>query len=130
MIRVSEIGFELSKGCPEFQRTWDEYVNWMTTERKPRDRGTDALVIASFLNELYNSQQTNCFPCFFASVERLIIEGEPDTKSTVEQVLKRLAMLLVRKTAGAELYASWMGPQTKRLSDKVWKELLAKRATQ
>jgi hypothetical protein len=129
MIDASQISAELLKACPEFKQTWDEYVSWMVNVEKPRTDGTDALVIAAFLGESYKSHQTHFFPRFFATVERLLTDGEPDTGAVVYQILKQMGMSSVARMQGPEIYAVWMGAETRRLWDQVYQEVLSKRAS-
>jgi hypothetical protein len=125
VIRISQITSELLKECPEFQQTWDEYLRWMEKAGNPRTSDTDAFMIAMFLNQSYKSQQTHFFPRFFAFSERLLTDGEPETQTAVDQILKQMRMSLVTRMNGPELYASWMGVETKRHWEKVCKEIVA-----
>ena len=125
MITKSEAVPELLAQCPQLQEAWSEYLSWMETAGNRRTDGTDALIISTFLEKSYRSGQKHLLPPFFAFMERLLNEGDPDAKTMADTILKRLRMSLVTKMNGPQLYGTLMGPETRRHWEQVYQDLLA-----
>jgi hypothetical protein len=120
-----DIGPRLLKECPEFQQKWDEYVNHMKSLGKSRDKGGDTLWISLFLDQFYISKQTHFFPRFFALIEQLVAEGG-DALMSAQEILKFIWRGRVTSRNGPELYAAWMGSETKPYWAQAGKDTLEK----
>lgn len=122
-ISKSELVAELLKEFPELQESWAEHLKWMEHIGKPRDIELDVFIIGTKLRHLQMEGNAHLYPRWFAFIERVFIEGEPEAHAIVDQKFLGQFARIARR-GNPKFFETWMGPETKRR----WNELLQRQA--
>jgi hypothetical protein len=116
----TEVIPELLQECPEFQAAWNDHVAYWHGE--PAGDYNDASAIVHELIDSFESGRTDCFPRFFAFVERLILEGDPEVQNlAVVGYLETLQTAASWRDYGPEKFVQWMQPQSRRWWYEIYK---------
>jgi hypothetical protein len=78
----------LREACPGFQATWLAHLDWWKGEEP--GAYNDTAEFAHYLVESFESGQTSEFPKAFASIERILNEGDPDRAILPRLVLSKV----------------------------------------
>src|ERR1043166_4368548 len=110
MITESEVMPLLLAACPRFAPTWQEHLAWW----KGDDRGSynDAAEFARYLVESYNRGDTSEFEFAFATIERLIDEGDENTRVLVIVGVLEDIQTIASHSCGPDGFVRWLGPKS------------------
>ena len=110
--------------CPELQFTWDKHLAWWMedeTNEAPGDYNNASAFVVGLLDS-FEKQEHEYFPRFFGFVERLIIEGDAETKNiAVVGYLETLQTMASWRPYGPEVFVEWMLPESQRWWLQIYK---------
>lgn len=108
---------ELLVACPELQSAWDKHLAWWMADESNEAPGdyTNAQEFVVALLESFEKGGVEYFPRFFAFVEKLITEGDEETKNiAVVGYLETLQTMASWRPYGPEVFVKWMLPESLR----------------
>lgn len=108
----------LLEACPGFGPAWQEHVSWW----KGEEAGVynDAAEFARYLVESYERGSTSEFPAAFATIEKILAEGNQEARDVAGiGVIEDLQTIGSNHSCGAEVFTLWLGP----LSKVAWAEI-------
>ena len=111
MITEAEVMPLLLAACPGFAPTWQEHLAWW----KGDERGSynDAAEFARYLVESYNRGDTSEFEFAFATIERLIDEGDENTRGLVIVGVLEDIQTIASHSCGLDAFVRWLGPKSR-----------------
>jgi hypothetical protein len=110
MITEAEVMPLLLAACPGFAPTWQEHLAWW--EGDERGSYNDAAEFARYLVESYNRGDTSEFELAFATIERLIDEGDENTRGLVIVGVLEGIQTIASHSCGPDALVRWLGPKS------------------
>ena len=118
MITKSEVMLLLREACPGFQATWQAHLDWWKGEEP--GAYNDTAEFARYLVESFESGQTSEFPKAFATIERILNEGDPESRDLAAiGVIESLQTIGSNHTCGETVFIQWLGPTSSRAWAKI-----------
>ena len=121
MITVSEVMPLLLDSCPGFRPAWQEHLAWW----KGEEAGSynDAAEFARYLVESYERAETDEFPAAFATLEKILNEGDEDARGVATVGIIEGIQTVASHSCGANVFIPWLG-ETSRVAwsqiEKLW----------
>jgi hypothetical protein len=117
MITETQVMPLLLAACPGFEPKWQEHLAWW----KGQERGSynDAAEFARYLVESYERGETDEFPAAFATLEKILNEGDENARGVAAVGVLEDIQTIASHSCGADVFVGWLG-QTSRA---VWAEI-------
>jgi len=111
MITEPEVMPLLLAACPGFEPTWQEHLAWW----KGDERGSynDAAEFARYLVESYNRGETSEFSAAFATIEKILNEGEKNAGDVAVVGVLEDIQTIASHSCGADVFVQWLGPTSR-----------------
>jgi hypothetical protein len=121
MITVSQVMPLLLDSCPGFQLAWQEHLAWWKGEEP--GSYNDAAEFARYLVESYERGNTSEFAAAFATVERILNEGDEEARGLATVGVIEGLQTVASHSCGGDVFVQWLGP-TSRVAwaqiEKMW----------
>ena len=118
MITKSQIMPLLLEACPGFQPTWQAHLDWWKGEEP--GAYNDTAEFARYLVESFESGQTSEFPKAFATIERILNEGDQESRDIAGiGVIESLQTIGSNHPCGEDVFIQWLGPTSRQ----AWAEI-------
>ena len=112
MITKSEIMPLLRKACPGFEATWRAHLDWWKGEEP--GAYNDTAEFARYLVESFESGQTSEFPEAFATIERILSEGDQESRDIARiGVIESLQTIGSNHSCTERVFIEWLGPRSR-----------------
>ncbi|SRR6266567_4506537 len=111
MITEKEVMPLLLAACPGFELAWQEHLAWW----KGQECGSynDAAEFAHYLVESYERGETSEFPAAFATVERILNEGDENARGVAAVGVLEDIQTIASHSCGADVFVEWLGPTSR-----------------
>jgi hypothetical protein len=122
MITKSEVMPLLLESCPGFQATWQAHLDWW----KGEEPGVynDTAEFAHYLVESVESGQTSEFLKAFATIERILKEGDQESRDLAAiGIIESLQTIGSNHSCGEAVFIQWLGPTSRRTwveIERIW----------
>ena len=118
MITKSEVMPLLCEACPGFETTWQAHLDWWKAEEP--GAYNDTAEFARYLVDSFESGETSEFPKAFATIERILNEGDQESRDIAGiGVIESLQTIGSNRSCGERVFIQWLGPS----SSRVWAEI-------
>ncbi len=108
----------LCEACPGFQATWQAHLDWWKGEEA--GAYNDTAEFARYLVDSFESGQTSEFPKAFATIERILNEGDQESRDIAGiGIIESLQTIASNHSCGEGVFIQWLGPT----SSRVWVEI-------
>jgi hypothetical protein len=110
----------LIEASPEFQPTWEEFVEYYSSELEDLPYYICLGDFAKYLVEKLDKEDTHDFEAIFQVVERLHIEGEHYVKEAATVgLLEGIQNIMGHKNKNPDLFRPFLLPETTRWWNKL-----------
>ena len=101
----------LLAACPGFEPTWQEHLAWW----KGQERGSynDAAEFARYLVESYERGETDEFPAAFATLEKILNEGDENARGVAAVGVLEDIQTIASHSCGPDVFVGWLGPTSR-----------------
>ena len=122
MIINSQVMPLLLEACPGFRSTWEAHLDYWNGEEP--GAFNDAAEFARYLVECYERSDTSEFSVAFATIERILNEGDQEARDVAAiGVIEDLQTIGSNHSCGSDVFIEWLGP-TSRVAwaqiEKMW----------
>lgn len=108
----------LLEACPGFQPTWEKHLEWWNGEEA--GAYNDASEFARYLVEAFERGQTSEFPAAFATIERILNEGDQESRDIAGiGIIEDLQTIGSNHSCGEDVFIQWLGPTSR----EAWAEI-------
>ena len=108
----------LLEAAPGFDPAWRKHLAWWGG--KERGAYNDVAEFAHYVVESYAASETAEFEAVFATVERVVREGDTQARDLATiGLLEGIQTIASHHPFGASVFAKWLGP----LSGQAWQEI-------
>jgi hypothetical protein len=112
----------LLDACPGFQPAWQAHLDWWKGEEPGVYNHTSEF--ARYLVESFESGQTSEFPAAFATIEKILNEGDQESRDIAGiGVIETLQTIGSNHSCGEDVFIQWLGPTSRRAwaeIEKMW----------
>ncbi len=111
----------LLEACPGFQPAWQEHLDWWKGEEPGVYNDTSEF--ARYLVESFESGQTSEFPKAFATIERILNEGDQESRDIAGIGVIESLQTIASHSCGGDVFIPWLGPTSRRAwaeIEKMW----------
>jgi hypothetical protein len=117
MISEAEVMPLLLTSCPGFGPAWQEQFAWWRGD----DRGfyNDAAEFSRYLVESYNRGDTSEFAAAFATIERILDEGDEKARGVAVVGVLEDIQIIASHSCGADVFVRWLGPTSRSAWAKI-----------
>jgi hypothetical protein len=113
MITKPQVMPLLLEACPGFRPAWQEHLDWWDGEEP--GAYNDTAEFARYLVESFESGQTAEFPKAFAAIERILNEGDQESRDIAGfGVIESLQTTGSNHSCGRAVFIRWLGPTSRR----------------
>lgn len=118
MIKADNVTTLLLEACPSATRKWQDHLSYW--EDDERGHHTDISVFAHHIVDSFSEQKTEEFPKFFTLLEKLIEEGDEETRGlAIVGLIEDIQNIASHRSHGYNVFYRWLGP----LSEQGWMEI-------
>ena len=108
----------LLEACPGFHSNWQAHLDWWEGEES--GAYNDTAEFARYIVESYEKGQISEFPNAFATIERILNEGDQESRDIAGLgVLECLQTIGSNRPFGEGVFVQWLGPA----SQHAWREI-------
>ena len=111
----------LLEACPGFQPAWQEHLDWWKGEEPGVYNDTSEF--ARYIVESFESGQTSEFPKAFATIERILNEGDQESRDIAGIGVIESLQTIASHSCGGDVFSPWLGTTSRRAwaeIEKMW----------
>lgn len=118
MLHKADVVPLLLAACPESRSAWDEHQAYWAGEEA--GAFLDVAVFAHYIVERVQDGHTECFPAFFAAIERMLTVGDEEVQALASiGLLEDLQNNASHEPFGADVFLPWLSPIVRKAWDHV-----------
>jgi hypothetical protein len=121
MITKPQVMPLLLEACPGFQPAWQEHLDWWKGEEPGVYNDTSEF--ARYIVESFESGQTSEFPKAFATIERILNEGDQESRDIAGIGVIESLQTIASHSCGGDVFIPWLGTTSRRAwaeIEKMW----------
>ncbi len=123
MVTLDEVVDLLLEACPEFRPHYEEYLRgFYRSDEVPKQAPyADVSAFTAYLIDALDAGRTACFAPSFALAERLLVEGDEQTRNwVIAGFLEGLQNQLSHTNLGYDVFLPWLGAKSR----EAWQGLI------